>query len=114
MLATSEDISVIPRSISTLLDIFVDRVPQWRGRRVPRWQGLDCRIYRVEMWLPTRETDAANPRRFSLLARIPVEDSPPRDTPPYILLGGQFLVEYKVKVILETNARMGRLIIPGG
>lgn len=109
LLATSDDISVILPPIRHLYDIVVSPEPLWRHRRIPTWHGIPCRLSRAEMWLPV-EAAAGPLRPFSLLVRVPMRV--PADTLPYILLGTQFLHEYKASVEINASSGSGSLVIP--
>jgi hypothetical protein len=96
-------------SIRDPIDPVIVPEPHWQGP-VPDWQGIPCRMGRLEMWLPGSEPFVLRP--FSLLALFPERD--PSEWLPYVLLGVQFLTEYQARVTLEcspTGSR-GQLLIP--
>jgi hypothetical protein len=98
VLATEEPLSVILPSIRDPLDLVWTPELHWSGP-VPDWRGLPCRIGRVEMWLPIAATAVLRP--FSLLALLPERDPP--EWLPYVLLGVQFLQEYRAVVSLDCS-----------
>src|SRR5262249_22905113 len=111
--APLEELSLLLPSIRHLYDIVVAPEPRWGRRRLPRWREIDCRLGRVEMWLPV--FDGPQPLRpFSLLVRIPKHDPPPQppEPLPYVLLGTQFLVEYQATLELDAAKNSGKLVIP--
>jgi hypothetical protein len=110
LLATEHALSVLPARVQQSLDLVITPVPGWRGQ-VPTWFGISCRIGRVSLWLPIRE-HAGHYREFSLLTLLPRADL--KDAPPFILLGVQFLVEYRAGVLLDcaTASNIGKLNIP--
>jgi len=109
LLATSDDLSVLLPSIRDLYDIVIVPEPGWGRRRVPRWHGVACRLGRAELWLPV-EQGALPLRLVPLLVRVPASDPP--DVLPYVLLGTQFLREYRAKVEVDSEAASGQLITP--
>jgi hypothetical protein len=92
------------------LDPVINPVSGWRGR-VPTWFGIPCRIGRVTLWLPVEGRGAVF-RNFSLLVLLPREEL--EGAPPFILLGTQFFLEYKSKVLLDffSIENPGGLIVP--
>jgi hypothetical protein len=109
LLAPGQPLSVVPFTIRNNLDLEVYPVPGWR-HRVPSWYGVSCRIGRVTLWLPIVE-NPGQLRSFSLLALLPQQDLP--DAPPFIQLGAQFLIEYRVQALLDgENPSNSRLLIP--
>lgn len=109
MVATGQPFSVISPTIRNLLDLEITPAPGWKGFPLT-WFGVPCRIGRVTLWLPIQEA-AGQLQPFSLLALLPQQDV--LDAPPYIQLGAQFILEYRVQVILDTTAAgSSRLVIP--
>lgn len=110
LLATEQPLSVIPPSAFQMLDIVIAPVPGWKGN-VPTWFGIPCRIGRVTLWLPNQE-EPGRLRDFQLLVLAPKFNL--EDAAPFIHLGTQFLLEYRVQVILEGESPTsgGKLIIP--
>jgi hypothetical protein len=107
VLATGTPISVVPWFIQNALTLQVTPVTVPSGP-VPRWYGIPCDIGRVTLWLPVDETPGQN-RDFSLLVLLPRADL--TGALPYVYLGAQFLLEYRVQVALD-GATSGRLVIP--
>ena len=106
---TGQPLSVIPLTVRNGLDPEITPAPGWKGVS-PTWLGVFCHVGRVILWLPIQETPGPF-RSFSLLALLLQQDVP--DTPPFIQLGVQFLLEYHVRVLLEDTAIGGnRLVIP--
>jgi hypothetical protein len=81
------------------LDAVVMPEPGWTGP-VPDWQGIPCKIGRVEMWLFVEGNLA--PHSFSLLVLLPKREAP--DAPPFVHLGVQFLLEYRARVRLDASS----------
>jgi hypothetical protein len=103
---------VILPSIRHDLDLVVTPEPAWNAT-VPDWRGIPCRIGRAQMWLPVQ--GALPLRPFSLLALFPMRGDP--NALPYVYLGIQFLLEYRVRLLLDCSsgtpaASAGQLIIP--
>lgn len=92
LVSTGEALTVIAPTIKTNLNLDVRPVRGWRGQ-VPSWCGIPCRIGRVTLWLPCAETPGQL-QSFDGLAIFPQADLP--DAPPYILLGTQFFLEYRI------------------
>jgi hypothetical protein len=86
--------------------------PRWNGP-IPDWQGIPCRIGRLELWLLVQGN--LPPRPFSLLALLPKRDAP--QSLPYIHLGVQFLLEYRAQLTLDGSTgspgtSTAQLVIP--
>jgi hypothetical protein len=109
VLATDEPISVMFPSLREPIDPVIAPEPRWQGA-VPDWRGIPCDIGRVELWLPC--DDALTLRPFSLLVLFPNQNPP--DWLPYVLLGVQFLTEYRATVTLgcSPTGSLGQLVIP--
>jgi hypothetical protein len=107
--ATGESISVLPSrsGLHQDIDFTLDRN---LTKSIPTWHGISCQVGRVHMWLPVHGTAVLRP--FSLLTLLPRHDPP--DLLPFVLLGVQFLEEYKATVTLDCSkgSGRGRLIIP--
>lgn len=109
ILATGLPLTVIPFTIRNLLDLEITPTPGWKGF-APTWLGVPCLIGRVTLWIPIQEIPG-HFRSFSLLTLFPQQDVP--DTPPFVQLGAQFLLEHRVQVFLDGSAVGGnRLVIP--
>lgn len=109
ILATGQSLSVILPTVRHLLDPVITPAQGWKGIR-PTWLDVPCHVGRVTVWLPIQETPGQS-RPFSLLALLPQQDVP--DAPPFIQLGVQFLLEYRIQVVLNEGGTAGnRLIIP--
>jgi hypothetical protein len=109
LLATGEPITIIPQDLRDSLDLEITPVPGWTGR-TPTWMGIPCRIGRVTLWLPVLENPGQY-RSFSVLVLLPQQEVV--DTPPYIRIGIQFLMEYQIQVVLEGDSSgSSRLLIP--
>jgi|GEM_PF-5535881 hypothetical protein len=110
VLATGEPFSVIVPAARNFLDLEIVSAPAWKGIWMT-WLGIPCQVGRVTLWLPSHETPGQM-RSFSLLALFPQQDVP--DTPPFIQLGVQFLLEYNIQVVLNETGPGGgkRLLIP--
>lgn len=109
ILATEQPFSVIPLTARNSLDPEITPAPGWKGF-TPTWLGVPCRVGRITLSLPNSEL-AGQFRTFSLLALFPQQEIP--DALPYIQLGAQFILEYRVQVILDTTAAgSSRLVIP--
>jgi hypothetical protein len=78
---------------------------------MPSWYGISCRMGRLALWLPVQETPGQY-REFSLLALLPNKDL--REAPPFIRLGTQFVLEHRIKVLVDGASPEipGRFIIP--
>ncbi len=109
LLATEEPLSVILPLIRDSIDLVWTPEPRWTAA-VPNWRGISCQIGRAQLWLPVEETLLLRP--FALLALLPERDPP--EWHPYVLLGAQFLQEYRVTVALDCSQSPGqhRLSIP--
>jgi hypothetical protein len=112
VLTTGQLLSVILPQIRHDLDLVVEPEPQWTGA-VPDWEGIPCRIGRVQLWLPVQGNLPLRP--FSLLALFPKRMA--RHALPYVYLGIQFCLEYRARVVLDgssglADTSMGQLIIP--
>jgi hypothetical protein len=109
LLATNEPLSVLIPSLRGPIDPVVVPEPRWQGP-VPAWQGISCKIGRVEIWLPERDPFVLRP--FSLLVLLPDRD--PQEWLPYVLLGVQFPLEHRIAVRLDCGQHVsaGQLEIP--
>jgi hypothetical protein len=109
LLATGLPLSVISPTIRDALDLEVTPAPGWGGQ-IPTWFGIVCRIGRVTVWLPVQENPGYY-QAFSLLALLPTQEL--ADAPPFIHLGAQFLLEYRVRVSIDgSSGSMGHLLFP--
>ncbi len=97
----------MPRYIQKRLDLVVTAEPGWLGD-VPPWFASACSIGRVEMHLPVQPSLGVPHWRFSLLVLLP--DKRLRRDPPIVLLGAQFLEEYRARARLEPAG--GKLLLP--
>jgi hypothetical protein len=109
LLATGQPLSVVPPAIRDGLDLVIYPARGWKGA-VPTWFGIPCRIGRAEVWLAVQE-DQGLRQPFSILVLLPQQDL--EDAAPFVYLGAQFLVEHKVRVLLEGSAGgSDRLVFP--
>jgi hypothetical protein len=109
ILATGQPLSVIPHTARIGLDPLITPAPGWKGLALT-WLGVPCQVGRVTLWLPIQEAPGQF-HSFSLLALLPQQDVP--DSPPFIQLGAQFLLEYHIQVVLnEIATGENRLVIP--
>ena len=109
VLATGEPLSVILPAIRDSVDLVWTPDPSWAGA-VPAWRGIPCQVGRAQVWLPVQGTALLRP--FSLLGLLPRHDPP--DWLPYVLLGAQFVQQYRATVTLDCSQSPGRhrLVIP--
>jgi len=112
LLAKEQPLSVIQPQIRHDLDLEVRPEPRWTGA-IPHWQGIPCRLGRVEMWLPVRGNQPL--RSFLLLVLLPRRTA--AHALPYVYLGAQFLVEFRTQLTLDCSsgrphAMTGQLVIP--
>ena len=112
LLATDQPLSVVGPQLRHDLDLEVRPEPRWTGA-IPDWQGIPCRLGRVEMGLPVQGSQLLRP--FSLLVLLPRRTA--LHALPYIYLGLQFLLECRAKLALDCSSGApptlpGRLVIP--
>jgi len=113
ILATDLPFTVIPVPIQRSLDLVESPEPRWRGP-TPDWFGVPCRIVRAQVWFPTLGPSLLFVP-FELVVQLPQTDLP--DTPPFILLGNQFLVEHRARIQIDANQMApefpcGQIIFP--
>jgi hypothetical protein len=109
VLSTGEPFSVLPPTVRDSLDPEILPVRGWKGK-IPTWYGQPCRIGRATLWLPAQE-DGGLLHALSLLVLLPRQEPP--DIPPFALLGTQFLLEHRARVILDSTVPGGdRLVCP--
>lgn len=112
LLATGHPLSVVQPQIRHDLDLEVWQEPRWTGA-IPDWDGIPCRLGRVEMWLPVQGNQPLRP--FLLLVLLPRRTA--WHALPYVYLGAQFLLEFRAQLTLDCSsgtphALTGRLLIP--
>jgi hypothetical protein len=105
--------SVISPYVRRRIQMIETPDPTWQGP-TPSWFGIACTVARVEMWLPN-QSNLGLLEPFPLLVLLPQRDLP--DAPPFVMLGAQFLMEYRVRVELDCALipgapRCGQLMIP--
>ncbi len=110
MLAPGLLLTVMPPTVTERFDLKILPERGWKGQ-VPTWFGIACRRGRATIWLPILEGPAPL-RALSLLALFPGEEVD--DTPPFVQLGTQFLLEHRAELSIDysSSAGEGRLLIP--
>ena len=110
MLAPGLVLTVMPPTVTERFDLEILPEPGWKGQ-IPSWFGIPCRLGRVTIWLPVLEGPAPL-RDLSLLALFPRGEL--EDSPPFVQLGTQFLLEHRAELCVDYTSPNGdgRLLIP--
>jgi hypothetical protein len=98
-LATEVSISVLPPRVEAQLQVVVQPLQGWAGRRAPDWCGIPCRIGYFILDFPVDSSPA--PIRCVVWVRVPERSE--TWMPDYLLLGTHFLRHYRAEVSIELG-----------
>ncbi|MGD9711954.1 MAG: hypothetical protein AB7V46_07820 [Thermomicrobiales bacterium] len=103
VLAPEIPFSILPFSLREAISSGVlDAGELWRGRPVPPWRGVSCRVGHLALRL-TNEIDPESPATFNILVLLPDRD-PPGPLVNHVLLGTEFLRHYAFRVLISYAA----------